>query len=247
MADSPGPTGPASQPVAGVTSRGRTSFSAWLAARIDLVLRLGLFLIIVIEAVVFTIKTIPSGSISDIGTSTFISVGNLQDIGRQMAVIGVLALGETFVIITAGIDLSVGSTIGITGVICGEAMTNGWPAALVIVMVLLFGVGIGLVNGTLVGVAKVPPFIVTLGMLGILRGAAYLVTGGINLALSPTGAPTPFTDWVETTNLGVPNIFAVLRRAGHRRRLFLALHAPRPLYLRPGQQPRIGTGEPASM
>jgi ribose transport system permease protein len=221
MADSPGATGPDAKPAAGEIVHGRDDLSTWLAARIDLVLRLGLFLIILIAAAVFTIKTIPSGNISDIRDSTFISVGNLQDIGRQMAVVGVIALGETFVIITAGIDLSVGSMIGISGVICGEEFVNGWSTGLVVVTVLLFGLVIGLLNGALVGVAKVPPFIVTLGMLGILRGAAYLVTGGINLALSPTGAPTPFTNWIETTNLDVPNIFGVLLLLGIAASLFL--------------------------
>jgi ribose transport system permease protein len=61
----------------------------------------------------------------------------------------------------------------------------------------------------LVDIGKIPPFIVTLGMLGVLRGAAYLVTGGLNLALSPTGEPTPFTSWIENTNFDIPNIFIV--------------------------------------
>ena len=138
-----------------------------------------------------------------------------------MAVFGVLALGETFVIITAGIDLSVGSMVGLTGVICAEEMTSNISVPVVIITVLLFGVAIGLINGTLVAVAKVPPFIVTLGMLGILRGAAFLVTGGLNLSLSASGAPTPYANWVNATFLGVPNIFAVLIVLGIVAHLFL--------------------------
>jgi ribose/xylose/arabinose/galactoside ABC-type transport system permease subunit len=156
MADLPGAAARVGEPADGGTARGPQSLSTWLAARLDLVLRLGLFIIILIEVAYFTIATMPSGGLSKIGQSTFISQGNLQDIGTQMAVFGVLALGETFVIITAGIDLSVGSMVGITGVICAEEMTGNIPVPVVIITVLLFGVAIGLINGTLVGVARFP-------------------------------------------------------------------------------------------
>ena len=201
--------------------RGPDSLSVRMAARIDLLLRLGLLGIILVAAIIFTLKTIPTGNIADIRQATFISTDNLQNIGRQMAVVGVIALGETFVIITAGIDLSVGSLIGLSGVLTAEAFINGWPTGVVVFAVLLFALGVGLVNGVLVHIAKIPPFIVTLGMLGILRGFAYLVTGGLNLTLSPTGDPTPFTSWIENTNVGIPNIFIVLALLGVASFIFL--------------------------
>lgn len=188
--------------------------SAWLVARVDLILRLGLLGIIIIAAAIFTIRTIPSGQLSDIGQSTFISVGNLQDIGRQMAVVGVIAIGETFVIITAGIDLSVGSLLGFCGVIAANEFLAGWSEPVVVAAILLMALALGLVNGFLVSAAKIPPFIVTLGMLGVLRGAAYLAGNGLNAALSPTGGTIPFTLWVDGTLLGIPNIFAVLAVLG---------------------------------
>jgi ribose transport system permease protein len=192
-----------------------------LAERVDLVLRLGLLGIILIAAIIFTLDTIPSRHLSDIGQSIFISQGNLQDLARQMAVVGVIALGETFVIITAGIDLSVGSLLGLCGVIAAEGFLNGWSTPVVVFTTLLFALAVGLVNGLLVDMAKIPPFIVTLGMLGILRGAAYLVTQGLNLALSPTGQPTPFTSWIENTNFAIPNIFIVLAVLGVASAIFL--------------------------
>src|SRR4051812_12911205 len=125
VADSASPALPAAEPAASEPIAERVGLSSWLAARADLVLRLGLFGIILIAVAYFTFETIPTGNLSDIGDSTFISVGNLQDIGRQMAVVGVIAIGETFVIITAGIDLSVGSLLGLTGVLTAEAFLAG--------------------------------------------------------------------------------------------------------------------------
>ena len=210
MADPPLSVLPATEPSVPEALRGPVNLSTWLVARVDTLLRLGLLGIILIAAAIFTVRTIPSGHIADIGQSTFISVGNLQDLGRQMAAIGVIAIGETFVIITAGIDLSVGSMIGIGGIIAGSEFLGGWSPAPVIATVLLFALAVGLVNGFLVSAAKIPPFIVTLGMLGVLRGFAYLAGNGISEALSPSGATIPFTVWMGNTFLGVPNIFIVM-------------------------------------
>ncbi|MGH2344308.1 MAG: ABC transporter permease, partial [Chloroflexota bacterium] len=165
MADSSLSVLPPGEPTADLAA-GRERLSTWLAARVDPALRLGLLGIIVIVAIFFALDTIPTGHFSDISQSIFLSQGNLQDIGRQMAVVGVIAIGETFVIITAGIDLSVGSLIGLTGVLCGEAFLNGWSTPVVIFSVLLFALVIGLINGLLVDLGQIPPFIVTLGMLG---------------------------------------------------------------------------------
>jgi ribose transport system permease protein len=210
MADSPPSVVPAAEPAAPEAARAKVNLSAWLVARVDTLLRLGLLGIILIAAAIFTVRTIPTGHLADIGQSTFISIGNLQNLGRQMAVVGVIAIGETFVIITAGIDLSVGSLIGIGGIITASEFLTGWSTPLVIATVLLFALAVGLVNGFLVSAAKVPPFIVTLGMLGILRGFAYLAGNGQSEALSPTGETTRFTVWMGNTFLGVPNIFIVL-------------------------------------
>src|SRR5690348_12924604 len=166
MADPPLSALPTAEPAA-KAARGRDSVSAWLVTRVDMLLRLGLLGIILIAAIVFTIRTIPSGSLADIGQSTFISVGNLQNLGRQMAVVGVISFGETFVIITAGIDLSVGAVIGIAGILTAQAFLDGWPTPFVVITILLFSLAIGLTNGFLVSVGMIPPFIVTLGMLGI--------------------------------------------------------------------------------
>ncbi len=208
----PGPA--AQEPI-----RGWPAVTAWLVARIDLVLRLGLLGIIVIAVIFFTVSTIPQGQ--NLTQSIFISGGNLQNVGRQMAVVGVIAIGETFVIITAGIDLSVGSLLGLCGVITALEFLAGWSTVLIVLSVLLFAMAVGLLNGFLVSAAKIPPFIVTLGMLGILRGTAYLLGNGLNSSLSVTGDPPPFSVWVGGTYLGVPTIFVVLAVIGVVATIFL--------------------------
>src|SRR5207237_9837862 len=130
--------------------------SAWLVARVDTLLRLGLLGIILIAASIFAVRTIPTGHLVDIGQSTFISIGNLQDLGRQMAVVGLIAIGETFVIITAGIDLSVGSLIGLGGIIMASAFLGGWTTPLVMATGLLCALAVGLLNGCLFLAPKVP-------------------------------------------------------------------------------------------
>jgi ribose transport system permease protein len=190
------------------SARAAGGLASWLAARIDLMLRLGLLLIILIAVIFFAVDTIPQGG--NITQATFISVGNLQDIGRQMAVVGVIAIGETFVIVTAGIDLSVGSVLGFCGVLFALQSVAGWPIGLAMVLALAFALVIGLVNGLLVSAAGVPPFIVTLGFLGILRGGAYLLSGGTNTALTADASTPPIAAWAASTFLGIPTLFIIL-------------------------------------
>ncbi|MEG4248389.1 ABC transporter permease subunit [Microcoleus sp. Pol10D4] len=111
-------------------------------------------------------------------TPNFLSVGNLINVIRQASINIVLATGMTFVILTGGIDLSVGSILGVTavvGVLVSLVPGLGWfavPAA------LIAGVFLGLINGSLVAYLGLPPFIVTLGSYTALRGVAYLVANG---------------------------------------------------------------------
>ncbi|GAC1431899.1 MAG: ABC transporter permease [Chloroflexota bacterium] len=199
--------------------RGEGALSSWLLARIDLVLRLGLLLIIIIAAIFFTIDTIPQGA--NISQATFISGGNLQNIARQMAVVGVIAVGETFVIVTAGIDLSVGALLGICGVLFALQSVAGWPIALAMIIALAVALVIGLINGLLVSAAGIPPFIVTLGFLGILRGGAYLLSSGQNTALTPDASTPPAAQWAGSTYVGIPTLFVVLAVVGIVAQIFL--------------------------
>ena len=124
-----------------------------------------------------------------IASPVFLSADNLFNIGAQTAVVAVIAIGMTLVIITAGIDLSVGSVAALSGVVGVMMMANlGLPVPLAILGGALVGALAGLVNGLLVSVAGLAPFIATLGMLTVARGLVYIVTN----AQAIFGAPDSF-------------------------------------------------------
>lgn len=119
----------------------------------------------------------------------FLSADNLFNIGSQTAVVAVIAIGMTLVIITAGIDLSVGSVAALSGVMGVTLMVSfGLPVPLGILGGILVGAIAGLVNGLLVAFAGLNPFIATLGMLSVARGLTYISTG----AVAVFGAPDSF-------------------------------------------------------
>ena len=122
---------------------------------------------------------------------SFLTVFNIRGIVQDTSILAVLGVGMTFVIITGGIDLSIGSVLVFSGVIADKAMAamggQGWGAAMVGGLVAIgCGLGWGLVNGFFIARAKVPPLIVTLGSLGMALGLAEVITGGVDLRDIPT-------------------------------------------------------------
>jgi ribose transport system permease protein len=120
-----------------------------------------------------------------IDSSAFLDIANARNIATDAAVLLVLATGETFVIITAGVDLSVGAVLVFSGVVAAKAMNgtggNDWGVILLgLVVAMAAGAAWGVVNGFLVAKAKIPPLIVTLGTFGMSLGAALVITGGID-------------------------------------------------------------------
>jgi ribose/xylose/arabinose/galactoside ABC-type transport system permease subunit len=102
-------------------------------------------------------------------------IGNLL---TDNAFLGIVAVGMTFVILSGGIDLSVGSIVAVAGVVLGALLQAGQPGIIAIAAALAVGTATGLVNGSLVSWGGLPPFIVTLGMMSVARGAALLFTEG---------------------------------------------------------------------
>ena len=111
-------------------------------------------------------------------TPHFLTVSNLLNVLEQTAINAIVAVGMTFVIISGGIDLSVGSVLALSGIALGSALQAGVPVPLAIALALAAGLACGLVNGVLVTLGRLPPFIATLGMMSVARGAALMLAEG---------------------------------------------------------------------
>ena len=122
-----------------------------------------------------------------VATPDFLTSINLSSLVRQTAVINIMALGMTLVIIAGGIDLAVGSTLALSGFAGCYAMQQGWPIGWGILAGILTGGACGWVNGALTSKLRINPFIVTLGMLGILRGLVLILSGGMPAQRLPAG------------------------------------------------------------
>lgn len=114
----------------------------------------------------------------------FLAAANLQNLLRHIALLSIFAIGETFVIITAGIDLSVGSVIALVGVLTGHLMMRShWPILPAILVGLLLSAMVGVVHALLVGWVRLQPFVATLGTMSILRAVALLMTSAVPIAI----------------------------------------------------------------
>jgi len=111
-------------------------------------------------------------------TPHFLTVSNLLNVLEQTSINAIVAVGMTFVIISGGIDLSVGSVLALAGIALASGLASGVPAPASLALALATGTACGLVNGTLITFGRLPPFIATLGMMSVARGAALMVAEG---------------------------------------------------------------------
>jgi ribose transport system permease protein len=141
-----------------------------------------------------------------IASPNFLTSTNLSSVVRQTAVINIMALGMTLVIISGGIDLSVGSILALAGLLGTRAMERhaGIPAGLLIG--ILMGTLCGFANGTMITLLRINPFIVTLGTMGIYRGLALIVSNGLPVH----DIPPSFSYLGEGNLLGVPFVLWIL-------------------------------------
>jgi erythritol transport system permease protein len=177
------------------------------AKALELILRLRALLALVVLLVLFSVST-----------STFLTADNLTILAKHVAITAILAIGMTFVVLTGGIDLSVGSVAGLAGMVAGALLTRGiwfsgmqhpfYPGvAIVIFLALLVGALVGLLNGLLVVRLGVAPFIATLGTLYIARGAALLISNGAtfpNLGGDAARQNTGFLALGQATLFNIP-------------------------------------------
>ena len=139
-------------------------------------------------------------------TPSFLTVPNLTNILQQSSINACIALGMTLVIISGGIDLSVGPTAALAAVVSATLMVNGVPISVCILVALGIGMTCGLFNGILIAVAGLQPFIVTLGALSLYRALALIFTGG-----SPVfGIPSEFRVLANGQLGGVPNAVIIV-------------------------------------
>lgn len=143
----------------------------------------------------------------------FLTLGNLVNVATNFSYIAIVSLGATLVILTAGIDLSVGSVMALTAIL--TALLFRWASASPLAAVpglamtaavlggLLVACGIGLINGLLVAWLELTPFVTTLGMLSVARGLCYAITRGAGVAITGPDADL-FADLTDGTILGVP-------------------------------------------
>jgi len=141
-------------------------------------------------------------------TPYFLTISNLLNVAQQTSINAIIAVGMTFVIITAGIDLSVGSIVAFSGVVLASALQAAIPLPIAILIGLAVGAFCGLVNGVLITYGRLPPFISTLGMMSVARGAALLYTGGRPISGFSSGFRYLATG--EILHIPVPVIIMVL-------------------------------------
>jgi ribose transport system permease protein len=155
---------------------------------------LGVIIALVVTFAVFT-ALVPS----------FLSITNLLEMGVQSAIIAIIALGMTLVIVTGGIDLSVGSIVGLVSVICA-ANLDTWGTIPTIIAGILLGAVLGFLNGALSAVFSLESFVVTLATLNVYRGLAFLYTGGVPIF----GLDQGFRNILSGTLGPIPNSILLL-------------------------------------
>ncbi len=137
----------------------------------------------------------------------FFTFRNMTDgIGRGMVVIGIMAVGETIVIIAGGFDLSVGAVSAAAAITAASLSNSGAPFLVAVLGALALGLGVGMINGVITGYGRINPLITTLGMLSIVRGAGQLVTGGREKVIDSRR----FLNMGIDDTFGIPNIVWIL-------------------------------------
>lgn len=130
----------------------------------------------------------------------FLTLGNLSNLLKQVSIVAILGAGQTVVILSAGIDLSVGSILALSAVTTGWMIESGYPPTVAALAGLCMGTLCGFINGIIIAKGRIPPFIATLGMMGIARGMALVMTKGVSYMVL-----TPLFDFIGSGDIaGVP-------------------------------------------
>ena len=168
-----------------------------LAASAFRLRELGIFVALAATVLLFSIKA-----------TNFATVANWQDIATDVAMVVVVAVGETMVVLTRNIDLSVGSVVGLTAYVSSSTLAHhhGIPIVAIALLAVVIGLGAGLVNGLLVAVGHIPAIIATLATLAIYRGLVFESSGGGDEFVSAYQLPKSFLDFAAQKPLGLPSL-----------------------------------------
>ena len=129
----------------------------------------GLFIVLIIICIVFSVMT-----------PAFFTLSNIMTIARQVSMTGIAAVGMMFVLLTGGIDLSIGSVLALVNVVGAWLLVNtGIPSGIIVAMMIAFAAGFGLLQGVIITKMKVPPLICTMAFMNILSGLAFIITQGM--------------------------------------------------------------------
>jgi rhamnose transport system permease protein len=134
----------------------------------------------------------------------FVNLDNLEEILLSVSILAIVAMGQTLVVLTRNVDLSVGSTVGIVAFICADALKSspGTSIALIIGLGVLIGAGLGAVNGLLVAVGRVPAIVATLGTLYVFRGIDFIIAEGKQV--NAADVPQAYLNLATNKVLGLP-------------------------------------------
>ncbi len=144
-----------------------------------------------------------------ITTPLFMTWGNLVNIFRAQSVVAILAIGMTFVILTGGLDLSIASLTGLSAMLFGLAMQAGWTWIPAVLLCIAVGTFLGMINGLLIGWAKISFFVVTLGTLSIYQSMALLSNSGTTISLFSYKTFTPIQD-IANSSIGPIPVIAII-------------------------------------
>ncbi len=133
-------------------------------------------------------------------SDVFLSSTNILNVLRQVSVVGICAVGMTFIMLTGGIDLSVGSVIGVAGMTCATLISMGYPVAAAVAAAMTLGIAFGALAGFIINELRIPPLITTLGFMTALRGVSYMIGGGLPVY----GVPDDLKFLGQGYLLGVP-------------------------------------------
>ena len=147
------------------------------------------------------LAVIALSAILAVSSDAFLTTANLFSVMRSFSLTAIMAVGMTMVIITGGIDLSVGSIMGLAGLLTAMMIQGGLPVNLAVAGGLLTGCGLGLANGLMITKLGLPPFIATLGMLSMGRGAMYWITHGWPVTLSSSIPSWPWARAMSAQSL----------------------------------------------